>query len=69
MLNTPRKQFSLETVEADLKVTENGVLIEDRERKEKALVRKIDGCMMPLMMLLCMTFWAPYPVSSLNSFT
>ncbi|TLS27653.1 hypothetical protein PpBr36_04814 [Pyricularia pennisetigena] len=52
VLKTPGGNLHLETVDADLKVTENGVLIEDRERKEKTLVRKIDRRMMPLMMLL-----------------
>lgn len=54
VLKTPGGSLHLETIDADLKVTEDGVLIEDREHKEKALVRKIDSRMMPLMMLLCM---------------
>jgi hypothetical protein len=41
----------LSTIGGDL--TLDNLVIEDRETKEKALVRKIDTRMMPLMMLLC----------------
>jgi hypothetical protein len=41
----------LSTIAGD--VTLENLVIEDRERKEKALVRKVDIRMMPLMMLLC----------------
>jgi hypothetical protein len=42
----------LQTVNADVSLTE--LVGGERERKEKALVRKVDMRMMPLMMLLCM---------------
>lgn len=43
----------LQTVDAD--VTLNYLFGEERVKKEKALVRKVDIRMMPLMMLLCKT--------------
>ena len=41
----------LSTIDGD--ITLDSLVIEDREVKEKALVRKVDIRMMPLMMLLC----------------
>lgn len=63
-INMPRKDVSKTSEEDDAVHFEtasmgleapprDGPLIEDRERKEKDLVRKIDLRMMPLMMLLC----------------
>jgi hypothetical protein len=42
----------LSTIDGDVALED--LVIEDRERKEKALVHKIDLRMMPLMMVLCM---------------
>jgi hypothetical protein len=41
----------LSTMDGDIAL--DSLLLEDREVKEKALVRKVDIRMMPLMMLLC----------------
>jgi hypothetical protein len=41
----------LSTIDGDIAL--DNLVIEDREVKEKALVRKVDIRMMPLMMLLC----------------
>lgn len=41
----------LSTIDGDIAL--DSLVIEDREVKEKALVRKVDIRMMPLMMLLC----------------
>ncbi|KAJ9136893.1 Major facilitator superfamily domain-containing protein [Pleurostoma richardsiae] len=45
-------EIHLETVGADLKAVDGDDFIENRAEKEKALLRKIDLRMMPLMMLL-----------------
>ena len=41
----------LSTIDGDIAL--DSLVIEDREVKEQALVRKVDIRMMPLMMLLC----------------
>ena len=46
-------EVHLETIGADLKAVDGTLFIENREEKEKALLRRIDMRMMPLMMLLC----------------
>ena len=46
-----KKMPILSTIDGD--ITLDSLVIEDREVKEKALVRKVDIRMMPLMMLLC----------------
>lgn len=48
-----RKQLHLQTVDADVDLNE--MFGEGRKKKEKALVRKVDMRMMPLMMLICET--------------
>jgi hypothetical protein len=51
MIDQKKAPIHLSTVDADVTFAE--LVGEDRERKEKALVRKVDIRMMPLMMLLC----------------
>lgn len=46
-------KLHLETVDADIKVIDGVPVIENRAEKEKALLRKIDIRMMPLMMVIC----------------
>jgi hypothetical protein len=47
----PKGDVNRSNVDSDATLTELGD--EEREEKEKALVRKVDIRMMPLMMLLC----------------
>lgn len=51
MVDEKKASIHLSTIDGD--VTIQNLVIEDRGRKEKALVRKVDIRMMPLMMLLC----------------
>jgi hypothetical protein len=51
MIDQKKAPIQLSTIEGD--ITLDNLFIEDRESKEKALVRKVDIRMMPLMMLLC----------------
>ena len=46
-------EIHLETVGVDFKAVDGNVFFENRAEKEKALLRRIDMRMMPLMMLLC----------------
>jgi hypothetical protein len=46
-----KKALHLQTVDADVNLED--MYGEERKKKEKALVRKVDIRMMPLMMLLC----------------
>jgi hypothetical protein len=46
-----KKALHLQTVDADVNMED--LYGEERKKKEKALVRKVDIRMMPLMMLLC----------------
>ena len=46
-----KKGLHLQTVDADVNMEE--MYGEERQKREKALVRKVDIRMMPLMMLLC----------------
>lgn len=46
-------ELHLETVDADLKAIDGVPIIENRAEKEKAVLRKIDLRMMPLMMVIC----------------
>lgn len=46
-------KLDLRTIDTDLKVIEDVAVIENRPEKEKALVRKIDIRMMPLLCVLC----------------
>jgi hypothetical protein len=48
---TEKKGLHLQTLDADINLED--MYGEDRKKKEKALVRKVDIRMMPLMMLLC----------------
>jgi len=48
---TEKKGLHLQTVGADVNMED--MYGEERKTKEKALVRKVDIRMMPLMMLLC----------------
>jgi hypothetical protein len=50
MSDLKKVPYHLSTIAGD--VTLENLVIEDRERKETALVRKVDIRMMPLMMLL-----------------
>jgi hypothetical protein len=51
MIDQKKVPHILSTIDGDVALED--LVIEDRERKEKALVRKVDTRMMPLMMLLC----------------
>lgn len=46
-------KIEFRTIDANLKATEDGVVIENRAEKEKILLRKIDVRMMPLLCVLC----------------
>lgn len=48
MVKNPNEELRLETLGGDVDID-----IPDRAAKEKALLRRIDKRMMPLMMLLC----------------
>jgi hypothetical protein len=50
MVDQKKAPIHLSTIDGDVSL--ENLVIEDRERKEKALVRKVDIRMMPLMMLL-----------------
>lgn len=50
MVDQKKSPVHLHTIDGDIALD---LFIEDREHKEKALVRKVDIRMMPLMMLLC----------------
>jgi hypothetical protein len=50
MVDQKKAPIHLSTIDGDISL--DNLVIEDRERKEKALVRKVDIRMMPLMMLL-----------------
>jgi hypothetical protein len=52
MVDHKKVPHILSTIDGDVALED--LVIEDRERKENALVRKVDIRMMPLMMLLCM---------------
>jgi hypothetical protein len=51
MVDQKKAPIHLSTIDGD--VTLDRLVIDHRETKEKALVRKVDTRMMPLMMLLC----------------
>jgi hypothetical protein len=51
MVDQKKAPIHLSTIGGD--ITLENLVIDDRETKEKALVRKVDVRMMPLMMLLC----------------
>jgi hypothetical protein len=51
MVDQKKAPHILSTIDGDVALED--LVIEDRERKEKALVRKVDTRMMPLMMVLC----------------
>ena len=57
MVNQKRNPIHLHTIDGDIALDD--LFIEDRENKEKALVRKVDLRMMPLMMLLCEFLFQP----------
>lgn len=60
-------QLHLQTVDADVNLED--MFGEERKQKEKALVRKVDIRMMPLMMLLCKSLSiTPYALSLTWSF-
>lgn len=56
MVKNPNEELRLETLGGDVDVE-----IADRAAKEKALLKRIDKRMMPLMMLLCE--WDLFPVA------
>lgn len=51
MIDEKKNPIHLSTMDGEIAL--NDLVIEDREHKERALVRKVDLRMMPLMMLLC----------------
>jgi hypothetical protein len=51
MIDQKKAPIHFSTIDGD--ITLDSLVIEERETKEKALVRKVDIRMMPLMMLLC----------------
>jgi hypothetical protein len=51
MVDQKKAPHVLSTIDGDVALED--LVIEDRERKEKALLRKVDTRMMPLMMVLC----------------
>lgn len=51
MTEDEKKGLHLNTVDADLSIDD--MFGEERANKEKALVKKVDMRMMPLMMLIC----------------
>lgn len=55
MIDQKKAPICLSTIDGD--ITLESLVIDDRDSKEKALVRKVDICMMPLMMLLCKYFY------------
>jgi hypothetical protein len=48
-----RKKDSILLQTMDGEISADSLMIEDRANKERALIRKVDIRMMPLMMLLC----------------
>jgi hypothetical protein len=63
MVDHKKAPHVLSTIDGDVALED--LVIEDRERKEKALVRKVDTRMMPLMMVLCRSPNYPNPTTSM----